>query len=462
MPLDFRRPTGFLRRNEGSVAIIFGLVGLLAIGFMGFAIDYGRISLTQARLQDAADSAVLNAASKDVGSTAPRSQQAAAMQSDAMAIFKSLAAQKGLSVSSVSASTNPAPGDLTVTLQFAGSVPSTFGQLFGVDRYHDGGTASASLAGPKFIDIYLVVDISASMGIGATPFDQLIMNKTFQCNLACHSNGTDALAHQVGATLRMDVVINAIRQVLATAQENTAGKVIRFSLITYGNTPTTLVKPTPNLTAVRDATDNIQLAGDGAGTNAYAALQYVKGQIQQSGDGSSADKPVVYVILATDGVDNSTDNSGDNITGKWLPDSNFQPPYTLAWAGDPFPHAVLDPTHYMQVEGFDPAWCNPLKSMGVNVMTLDMRYTIPTAAVIPNPSAVANPYPGMLSDTAFELTDPRIFYIQQNLLPLIPRQMTRCASQPDWFMSANSPPQIKAAMQTLFLKTLQGGPRLTN
>lgn len=456
MSLFWRRCAGFLRQAEGSVAIIFAFASLVLILVVGLVVDYGQVSLAQTRLQESADSAVLSAVSSQQDSSATRAHQAATLQASALASFNTLTAQNELSISSASASVSPAPQALAVTLNYSAAVPAVFGQMVGLHTYSVGGTSTATASAPNFIDIYLLVDISGSMGIGASAADQTLMNNTpgmnqpsGGCVFACHQEpdwGTDAVAHQAGATLRIDVVKQGLQQIIAAAEASSVvnGQTIRLAIITYGTNVQTNVAITSNYLALTNAATDLQLASYDAGTSTYDALQYVGSQISAIGDGGSADKPLVYVLLATDGTSDSNDNIQTSHAPWYVYSPNFYPLYSSVPVGSPFPHSVPDLANHptVELEGLDPAWCNPLKSMGATVMTLEMPYVIPPAAEFADMT------------NAFQ-------YIQNTLLPIIPAQMTACASQPSYHISASLPSDILAAMNTLFQQTQAGVPRLS-
>ena len=466
-----RRAAHFPRRAEGSVAIMFGLASVAMILAVGLAVDYGRIDLAKTRLQEAADSAVLSAVSLQLAPGADSATQAATLRQNAIARFNALALQQGVAIATVTATASSAPNAPAVSLTFTGSIPAAFGELVGIDNYAPTGTSGATAAAaggpmggpPKFIDIYFLVDISGSMGIGATAPDQLLMSKTKGmdgvpgpkgggCVFACHQQpdyNLDALAHKAGAVLRIDVVKQGLEQIVSAAQAASVanGETMRLALVSYATNAQTNVGITSNYASVANGVASLQLAGYDAGTSTYAALQYVQSQISAHGDGSSASKPLVYVLLATDGTSDSVENIPPS--PYWTESATFYPPYSNDVQGSPFPHAAISEGQVpSELEGVDPAWCDPLKSMGATVMTLEMPYMIPDVAIQENEGA----------------TD-RFQYIQNTLLPIIPAQMTACASQPSYHVSATSPSQILAAMNSLFAltqATAESVPRLTN
>ena len=65
---------------------------------------------------------------------------------------------------------------------------------------------------PQYIDFYLLLDNSPSMGVGATPTDvsKMVNNTSDKCAFACHdlndNNNYYKLAKTLGVTTRIDVL----------------------------------------------------------------------------------------------------------------------------------------------------------------------------------------------------------------------------------------------------------------
>ena len=427
----------FAKARSGNVAVIFGLSLVPLLGMVGLAVEYTQASTLHSLFDNIADSAALAAVSK--GSINPNqtpAQQIAAAQVLAKKVFDSEVAKRGLTVAGSNAvATNPT-GSLQVKVTYTASAPAHLGKLFGVTSYPIGGTATAEGGTPRYIDIYVLVDSSTSMGVGATLADQLKMANTsgVGCMVACHMNGTDALARAGGANLRFDVIQGAVKQVIAEAQKTMADTraVIRFGIYTYATNFKTEVDLTSNYASINVAVNNMQLSGDHAGTNTYKALNALYAKIGKVGEGYTPGAPLSFVILATDGTGNATDNTS---TG-WSPSADFYPPYSTTPAGMPFPHAVPNPGNpEMDIQGVDPAWCQQFKDKNVDVMTLVTPYVVPT------PTNGGN---------AADAADLRTVYIRDVIAPIIPDQMKACASGAANFYSASSPAEINAAMISLF------------
>ena len=436
----------FAAAQSGNVALLFALLAFPLIGFIGFAVDYSRALSVKSTLQATADAAVLAA-------LAPRSQilgagasaQDAASKAAAERYFASSALPAGTVLNSAVATVTRVNGQVQASIAYSVTIDTTLARVLGAATINMSGVSAAATgaASPRYIDIYVLADASASMGIGATPADQTIMFNTAGmdggsngCTVACHAIGTDALARGHGAVLRFDVVRNAIASMVSQAQTaNAGGGNIRVGLYTFGNALKTEIDITTSLNLVATATTNMQLAGFEAGTNTAYALTSLKAKIATPyGDGTTAANPLVFVMFMTDATGNSADNHSAT---NWTVSPNF-----VSYS----PHSIPDPVGngVMDLEGLNPAWCQPLKTAGANVMTLETQYVIP---------------PNNLFNSWEEHS--RYDYIKNTLKPNLTQNMKDCATAPTYAFSADQPADIQAAVQKMFAAAINTNPRLT-
>lgn len=425
----------FLDSSQGNVAILFGLMLTVLTMLTGLAIEYGRMVNARQILREMADSAALAAVAREaIIANATPGDQMAHSQLVATEYFKYHPLPEKSSLITLSPQISRVGDQWQAAIEYQVSMPLYFGGAFGLKTTTIGGTSVAVSGMAKFIDLYILVDTSVSMGIGATSADQQIMlNGPAACTVACHINGTDTIARSAGATLRIDVVKAAIDQVVAQAQSYSTAN-IRIGLYTFANSMTTQIDITSNLGAVKAANDAMELSGYDAGTNAAEALNRIKSKIGAAGDGSSASSPLAFVLLATDGVGNAVDNTDPKSAdaGNWI----YSPQFV------PFgPHAIADPAANptMDLEGLNPVWCQPIKDLGAQMMTLETKYII----------------------SSFDFGEKRYAYIKSTLAPNISAMMQACASSPDKNISADTPAEIKAAMVQLFSRAVTSAPRLT-
>ncbi len=424
--------------ERGSVAVLFGFLLLGMMLAAGLAIDYARISNVSSNLRRAADAAALAAIAKPAMlQNASEQDQIAHSARLAETYFKSNPLAAGVTIEEIQTDVALVQGEWKATLAYKARMPMIFGRLFGSSKTLISEEASAASSTAKYIDIHILVDTSGSMGIGAAAADQTLMHNdpaVLNCTFACHAAGTVATARAAGATLRIDVIKAAISQILTTAAGLGADKHIRVGLYSFATNFKTEIDVTDDLSAVTAANNAMDLSLYNAGTNVAEALSRVEAKIGTPGDGSSAASPLTYLILATDGTGNASDNTdpASPDAGAWNYSSLFVPST---------PNAIPDPAqpgHHLT--GLDPSWCAPIKAAGVNMMTLETEYVI----------------------SPLEAAELRFDYIATTLAPSLKTNMAACASNPSYNVVANSPTEIMTAMDTLFKAALAGRPRLTN
>ena len=422
----------FLSARAGNTGIMFAFALVPLMGITGMAVDYSRALNMKTSMDAIADSAVLSAlAPRNVNVFNTPAQQDAASQAAAVTAFNSGTKPPGIIIQSVTATVTRPNNNVSVNLTYSADMETSLAKIFGMNTIPISGTAASSAAGLRYVDIYVLADKSASMGIGATAADQSLMSSTIGCTLACHANGTDATAHAAGAVLRFDVLKSALASIVSQAQSAGSSNVLRFGIYSFADSMATEIDITSNLSAVSSAVSSMQLAGFDAGTNTAFALSSLKNKITTAyGDGSSPAKPLVYVLFLTDAIGNSVDNTP---AGPWIISSNFIP-YT--------PHSIADPLNdgQMDLTGLNPAWCQPLKTAGSTMMTLELQYVLPAAQVA---------------------SDLRSKYINNTLKAATTSNMQACASNTAVALSASLPADIQTATQKLFATTLVSSARLT-
>ena len=164
----------FHRDTRGNVAVIFTIALIPIIAAVGCAVDYSVASRVQAKLQAAADAASVGAIS--VGSagynaamsmTSNGSVPAGVTQASNFFDGNASTATgyNGLVVSSTVTKTGTA---LSSNVQFTAQVPTTFMSVVGFNSITVGGTSSSTASLPLYLDFYLMLDVSGSMGLPST------------------------------------------------------------------------------------------------------------------------------------------------------------------------------------------------------------------------------------------------------------------------------------------------------
>ncbi|MGH6715391.1 MAG: TadE/TadG family type IV pilus assembly protein [Bradyrhizobium sp.] len=191
----------FGRDQRGNVAVIFAITAIPLLAAVGCAVDYSTATRIKAQLQSAADAASVG--SLAVGS--PAYVAAGAMGSagpvpegvtDATNIFDAningLTGFTDLQVSPTVTKTNT---NLTSKVTFSAQVPTVFVKLIGYPTLTVSGSSQSSGSLPMYLDFYLALDVSGSMGLPSTPSeaqrmqainpDNWVQYRT-GCTLACH------------------------------------------------------------------------------------------------------------------------------------------------------------------------------------------------------------------------------------------------------------------------------------
>ena len=77
---------------------------------------------------------------------------------------------------------------VTSTVTFSATINTMFLGLIGKTALTMTGTSKATASMPLYIDFYLLLDNSPSMGVGATPatYQKMVNNTSDKCAFACH------------------------------------------------------------------------------------------------------------------------------------------------------------------------------------------------------------------------------------------------------------------------------------
>src|SRR5579871_6863295 len=204
-----------LGRNErGSVLPLFALAGIPLFLAVGATIDYSMAARDRTRLNAFADSAALAAVDRTSLDLTP-----AAAQTLAQNMFSSQAGNlTGVTVSNVNVSVTTANLTRTALVTYQATRQTPLAAIFGIPSMTVGGQATAVSDSSAYIDFYLLLDNTPSMGVGATNGDiaTMVNNTPDQCAFACHdttvTNNYYSLAKKLGVTMRIDVVRQATQQ----------------------------------------------------------------------------------------------------------------------------------------------------------------------------------------------------------------------------------------------------------
>ena len=459
----------FRRDQRGSIALLFGITVVPLIIAIGCAVDYSRAASVRSALQSAADAAGVAA----VSAKSPGFLAAQAMMTDGTVSAGVDDATKffGGRTSTIVGVTNLTPTITVIkdgkfvraSVQFTAKVATTFMAIAGWRTMTVSGSSSSEASLPTFLDFYLMLDVSGSMGLPSTDAEQTRLAainpdnyKSYPngCTFACHFTGANAcadsdqkystggkcmgfsLSRTAGKSfntpvtacstpgtsaciqLRADAVGYAVQQLLITA--NTTAKVanqFRIGLYPYiqnlyayfgltsaisgsSSNTSTINYAAANLASLLDTGQNATL-GSG-GTHFENAFPRMNTLITSVGTGSTATDTLPFVFLITDGAQNNQIQWGGN------------------WSGDN--HATV----------VDKNFCTAMKNRGITISVLYIPYQ-----PIQNPTSFGN---------------NEDYYVNA-IIPSIPGALTQCAS-PGFFFTANTPDDITAALNAMFKQAL--------
>jgi Flp pilus assembly protein TadG len=201
----------FRRDQRGNIAVIFGIACIPVLSAIGCGVDYSEASRMRAKLQSAADAAAVASISQNsqgwlAASLMTGNGAVSTAQTDAMNIFlgninnvynpgNPSANLFTLNTSGTAATVTKTGANLTSTVTFNASVPTIFMNVVGFKSLTVAGSSSASSSLPLYLDFYVMLDVSGSMGLPSDTNGQSALNNVNPdnygqyptgCTLACH------------------------------------------------------------------------------------------------------------------------------------------------------------------------------------------------------------------------------------------------------------------------------------
>ena len=318
----------FRRDRAANVAVTFAIVCVPLISAVGCGVDYSRANQIRSKLQGAVDAASVGS----VARTSPAFLAAGSMtadgtidvgKTDAQNIFNgNVNGTSGYTLTNLTALVEKKNGIVTSTVSYTASVPTMFMNVVGIKSVTMSGSSTATATMPKYIDFYLMLDNSPSMGVAATPADvsKMVNNTSDQCAFACHdynkSNNYYNLAKTLGVTTRIDVLRSATQQLMDTAsQTEVYPDQFRMAIYDFGASSKTiglraLFSLSSSLSSAKTAAGNIDLMGVYGNNAAYTAdkdtqfstvFPAINDQIPKPVDGTTG-SPLKYLFFVSDGV----------------------------------------------------------------------------------------------------------------------------------------------------------------
>ncbi|MBB6486754.1 pilus assembly protein TadG-related protein [Rhizobium lusitanum] len=306
------------------------LLAIPLIGAAGLAIDVTDALVVRNELYNAADAAAVGA----IATSSPAVAAAMAMTSDGTVTIGQNDANK-LFYGQVSSDLQNVPVNVNIAVtrasniisanvSFSATVPTTLMQLLGQTTIPISGVASAQYQTASFIDFYMLLDNTPSMGVGATANDIKTMqaNTTDTCAFACHNVNTTNnyynLAKSLKVQMRIDVVRQATQSLTDTATTNrTTPDQYRMAVYTFGSKAetaglTNVSALSSDMTQVKSTTSAVDLmtipyAGynNDQTTSFDTMLTQIKPIIGTGGGGTTSSDRAKVLFFVTDGVGDS-------------------------------------------------------------------------------------------------------------------------------------------------------------
>lgn len=320
----------FLTNRSGSYAMMLSLMALPLVGSIGIAVDYAEALRIRSLLHGAADAAALGAVSRGSPTyknggvfDADWTEQDA--KEDALNLFRAYIMGKGgFTLDELSASFSQEGSEIVAKVDFKAHVPMNFMRLVGEDSIPVDGSVRASIQTAPYIDFYMLLDNSPSMGVAATPGDvaKMVANTSDSCAFACHdlsnANNYYKLAKKLNVTMRIDVVRQATEQLFAKAEEvRVHSDQFRMGLYTFGKDATALglkelTSPTSNMSEAKGKANQVDLMtipnqnyDNDQQTNFDTTFASLNDKIGTPGSGKDASHRQKVVFFVSDGVGDS-------------------------------------------------------------------------------------------------------------------------------------------------------------
>jgi Flp pilus assembly protein TadG len=316
--------------ESGNVLVTFTLLLVPLMGAVGAAVDFSVANKARTELQAAADAGAVGSVAKSspamaAAQTMSEDGPIAAGVTDALNIFNAqLAGRTGFTNAVPSAAVTRTNGSVNATVSFNANVPMKFMGIFGMTSITVTGTSKASNGLPTYIDFYLLLDNTPSMGVGATPADvaTMVNNTPDQCAFACHDlsaapNDYYTKAKLLGVKMRIDVVRSATQQLMDTAKAIALNpNQFRAAIYDFGTSAslglTTVAPLSANLTSAKTLAANIDLMtvpyqnyNNDMDTDFNDVLTDMNSAISTPGSGTGSNSPQKVLFFVSDGVGDS-------------------------------------------------------------------------------------------------------------------------------------------------------------
>ncbi len=448
----------FFSDKFGGIAVMAGF--LITLGFLGVATAYEITSAVAAKriLNRSADAAVLAGTRAAVRAFEDGHTDWAGEGQQVAENFWNSASER-ITDADISFANFEFTRDalaMTGTVEYSANHSSLFANFVPrAARIGDKVTAQIQLK--TYVDLTFLVDVSASMGIGATTADQDLMFSNNGCAFACHIPKTDGqrnktpdAARMVGAKLRMDVVREALIDSIELLRGRVGPDEVQVSVYSFDTTYQEIVAPTTDLDAVKTDMADLEMVSYSptgpqriGSTLVSNALDELHGTLQargNHGDGFDPSQRKSYVVLIGDGLESSVwlertgtfpDGADQFSEGATLPDGWTTQSDALNYGGTKF------------LQSFDSGSCTPLKRDGHTLLGAQILYI--TTPDMRTTASLIN----------------QVDYIESKEND-IHSAFSSCVTSPSFHNTANTPAEISILFDGVVDAVLTSKLRLTN
>jgi Flp pilus assembly protein TadG len=450
------RQKNFSANTRGAVAVVFALIIIPILIAVGGAIDMSYAWFSKQNLQQLSDeigtvttsSAQTYLAKNGPSQLATATTNANTQLTNLCNTFK--ATNKQLSGVSCSMSLSLNGLILTNAISVSATYSTSFLGVVGLSQIPISETSSLQASLPPYVDFYMLLDNSPSMGIGATVQDMTTLaSATGGCEFACHDTGepssnTYQTARNVGVTLRIDQVKSASQALLTYAGQQQYASRYRIAAYSFGVEAypgviglTQVAALNSNFTTVQNNLSSLDLmwlpynnTNNNDDSDIDGNLSALSAIIPTPGDGSSSSAAQKVIFLVSDGAaDIAPPNPGRNrywYSDGVYPGSSSNPCVTT--------YNDYDGNHCMQPVTV--AVCNAIKAKGILIAALYTTYF---------KYSNSSEYPTYIAPIA----------------SAIPTNMKACATPGLYFEVNPQTSGISSAMQTLFQAAINQATRIT-
>lgn len=406
----------FLKNTSGNIALLAALLIPTTMVLVGGGMDFSMLHTSRMNLERAADAAVTASVStiRANADTLSPDEIPVKMKEVAQRVFEAEKGVLGINTEvTFDAEVTYENQVLTTRLNYELEQDTTFLKLIGKENIKTSGVAEAKSSLGSYTDFNILVNVSNSMGVGASQedIDYMMANYRYNgkaCAFACHN--TINYIRTLPVKIRLDAAVESIDVALNTVKNSIhKDSEVRFGLYKYA-TEFHKVFDTSHDNATdlnwisQQVEDNIQLS-----TEDNSRMDYAVGKLTDelgvSGQGITEDAPKKFALIITDGV-------------QWI--RPRYPEYDRRVIGAEF--------HWSRAQIPNEAACDGLKQNGVEVYFIYTTY-------IPN-------YGSTVQDL--------VRRIDQNVLPVNKQAMMNCASEPENFFEAKDADALTEAMTQIF------------